>query len=167
MPSFLTPDVGLLFWMLIAFLVVFVLLAKFGFPVIVDMVDKRKQYIDESLIAARQSNEKLASIKQECQTLLQEAHARQSEILKEAATIRDQIVDDAKAKAQEEASRILEDAQLQVHSEIERAQRNMRTMVADLSIQIAEKVLSRELQKDDKQSQWIDQLLDSLSEKTK
>lgn len=65
MPSFFTPDFGLLFWMLLAFLVVFVLLAKFGFPVIVKMVDERKAYIDGSLKSAREANEKLAHIKVE------------------------------------------------------------------------------------------------------
>ena len=63
LPSILTPDFGLLFWMLVAFLVVFVLLAKYGFPVIVKMVEVRKKFIDESLKNARESNEKLANIK--------------------------------------------------------------------------------------------------------
>ena len=62
MPSFLTPDFGLLFWMLIAFLVVFFILAKFGFPAIINMVEERKKYIDESLQSAREANEKLANI---------------------------------------------------------------------------------------------------------
>ena len=65
MPSFLTPDFGLLFWMLIAFLVVFGILAKFGFPIIINMVEERKKYIDESLQSAREANEKLANIKAE------------------------------------------------------------------------------------------------------
>lgn len=164
MPSFLTPDFGLLFWMLIAFLVVFGLLAKFGFPVITGMVEKRKQYIDESLSSARQANEKLANIKAECQALLQEAQARQSQILKEAAQTRDQIVADSKVKAQEEANRIIEDARRQIQAETENAQRELRTQVADLSVQIAAKILSRELQKEEEQTQWIDQILDQISE---
>ena len=164
MPSFLTPDFGLLFWMLIAFLVVFGLLAKFGFPVITGMVEKRKQYIDESLSSARQANEKLANIKAECQALLQEAQARQSQILKEATQTRDQIVADSKVKAQEEANRIIEDARRQIQAETENAQRELRTQVADLSVQIAAKILSRELQKEEEQTQWIDQILDQISE---
>lgn len=163
MPSFLTPDFGLLFWMLIAFLVVFVLLAKFGFPVITGMVEKRKQYIDESLASARQANEKLANIKAECQALLQEAQTRQSEILKEATVTRDQIIADSKNKAQEEANRIIEDARRQIQAESERAQRDMRSQVADLSIQIAAKILSRNLEKEEEQTQWIDQILTQIS----
>lgn len=63
MPALLTPDSGLLFWMVIAFVVMFIILAKFGFPVITKMVEDRKKYIDESLQKAREANEKLANIK--------------------------------------------------------------------------------------------------------
>lgn len=80
LPSILTPDVGLLFWMLLAFLVVFGLMAKFGFPVIINMVNERKNYIDESLQKAHEANERLASIEQEGERLLNEARARQAEI---------------------------------------------------------------------------------------
>lgn len=164
MPSFLTPDFGLLFWTLIAFLVVFAMLAKSAFPVITGMVEKRKRYIDESLISARQANEKLANIKVECQTLLREAQMRQSEIIKEATETRNSIVSDAKAKAQEEASRILEEARLQIMSETEKAQRELRSQVAELAVQIAEKILSRNLQRETEQMQWIDQVLNKISE---
>lgn len=165
MPSFLTPDFGLLFWTLIAFLVVFAMLAKSAFPVITGMVEKRKRYIDESLISARQANEKLANIKVECQTLLREAQMRQSEIIKEATETRNSIVSDAKVKAQEEASRILEEARLQIMSETEKAQRELRSQVAELAVQIAEKILSRNLQRETEQMQWIDQVLNKISEK--
>ncbi len=165
MPSFLTPDFGLLFWTLIAFLVVFAMLAKSGFPVITGMVEKRKRYIDESLVSARQANEKLANIKVECQTLLREAQMRQSEIIKEATETRNSIVSDAKAKAQEEASRILEEARLQIMSETEKAQRELRSQVAELAVQIAEKILSRNMQRETEQMQWIDQVLNKISEK--
>ena len=162
MPSFLTPDPGLLFWMLIAFLVVFVLLAKYGFPIITGMVEKRKQYIDESLASAREANEKLANIKAECQSLLQEAQARQSQILSEATQTSNQIVADAKDKAQEEAARIIQDARRQIQAESERAQREIRSQVADLSIQVASKILSRELKHLDEQERWIDQVLSQI-----
>ena len=73
LPSILTPDLGLLFWMLLAFLIVFFLLKKYGFSVIVNMVEERKAYIDESLEKAREANEKLSGIRQESERLLQEA----------------------------------------------------------------------------------------------
>lgn len=164
MPSFLTPDPGLLFWMLIAFLIVLFLLAKYGFPVITGMVEKRKQYIDESLKSAREANEKLANIQAECQALLMEAQTRQSQILKDATATRDKIVNQSKDKAQEEATRIIEDARRQIQAEQEKAQRELRSQVAELSIQIASKILARNLQKENEQTQWIDQILDQISE---
>lgn len=164
MPSFLTPDPGLLFWMLIAFLIVLFLLAKYGFPVITGMVEKRKQYIDESLKSAREANEKLANIQAECQALLKEAQTRQSQILKDATATRDKIVNQSKDKAQEEAARIIDDARRQIKAEQEKAQRELRSQVAELSIQIASKILARNLEKENEQTQWIDQILDQISE---
>ena len=76
LPSILTPDWGLLFWMLLAFLVIFFFLAKYGFPAITKMVEERKAYIDESLRKAHEANEKLANIQQEGETLLKEARER-------------------------------------------------------------------------------------------
>ena len=69
LPAILTPDFGLLFWMLIAFVLVFALLAKFGFPVITGMVDERKKFIDESLRKAHEAAEKLANIQQESEEI--------------------------------------------------------------------------------------------------
>ena len=79
--SLLTPEIGLLFWMIVAFGVVFFVLAKFGFPIITQMVDNRKKYIDESLDAARQANEKLAKIQEESAAMLKQAQEKQSQIL--------------------------------------------------------------------------------------
>ena len=84
LPSILTPDLGLLFWMLLAFLVVFVVLVKYGFPVIIRMVEDRKTYIDESLRKAHEASERLENIKQESEQILQDAREKQSLILKEA-----------------------------------------------------------------------------------
>ena len=81
----LTPDPGTLFWMVIIFGIVFFILAKYAFPVITGMVDKRKQYIDSSLEAARQANEQLQQVKAESEALLARAHEEQTAILKEAS----------------------------------------------------------------------------------
>ena len=93
MPSILTPDFGLLFWMLLSFLVVFFLLAKYGFPAIVKAVEERKNFIDESLKNAREANEKLAGIQAESETLLREAREKQAQIIKEAMATRDSIIE--------------------------------------------------------------------------
>ena len=163
MPSFLTPDFGLLFWMLIAFLVVVFILAKFGFPVIIKMVNERKDYIDESLRSAREANEKLANVKAESDAILKNAHLKESQILKDTAAMRDKIIREAKEKAQTEGNRILDEARSQITAEREKAMRQNREEVADLSVRIASKVLSRNLEKDEQQVAWIDKLLDDMT----
>lgn len=102
LPSILTPEPGLLLWMLLAFLVVFFFVAKYGFGTIVRMVDQRKKYIDESLTKAHEANERLAGIQQESERLLSEARAQQAEILAQAQATGEDIVRQARAKAQAE-----------------------------------------------------------------
>ena len=141
LPAILTPDLGLLFWMAIAFLVVFGVLAKFGFPAIIKMVDERKQYIDDSLRKAHEANEKLANIQKEGESILQEARERQAQILKEATATRDAIVEKAQEKAREEGARLLSEAKAEIESEKQAAISDIRRQVATLSVEIAEKVL--------------------------
>lgn len=163
LPAILTPDLGLLFWMLIAFLVVFGVLAKFGFPAIVNMVESRKAYIDESLRKAHEANEKLMNIQSEGEQILQEARERQAQILKEAAATRDSLVGQAQEKAREEGARIISEARAQIEAEKQNAIRDIRSQVATLSVQIAEKILRERLQGDAQQMQYVDKLLDEVS----
>lgn len=162
LPSILTPDLGLLFWMFLAFLTVFVLVAKFGFPVITNMVQERKNYIDESLKKAHEANERLAGIQQECEQLLTEARMRQAEILNQAKATGDSIVREAREKAQVESVKILYDAKAQIAVEKENALRDIRQTVADLSVMIAEKVVRQKLSDDVQQQQLIERMLDEV-----
>ena len=163
LPAILTPDLGLLFWMVLAFAVVFFVLAKYGFPAIVNMVDERKKYIDESLQKAHEASERLENIRQEGEAILQEAREKQAQILKEAAETREAIVEKAQGKAREESARLIADAKAQIEGEKRNAIREIRTQVAELSVQIAEKVLREKLSSDDAQMEMIDRLLDEIS----
>lgn len=160
MPSFLTPDLGLLFWMFLAFVIVFGVLAKFGFPVITKMVEERKKYIDESLQNARIANEKLSRVKIESEKLIQEAREQQDRILKEAMATQQSIISEAKNKAQVESNKLLENAKKQIQVEKENALREIRTQVADLSVNVAEKILLRNLDKTAEQDQFVERLVD-------
>ena len=162
LPSILSPDAGLLFWMLLAFLVVFILMAKYGFPVITKMVEDRKNYIDESLKSAREANEKLANIKVESEAILRDAREKQAEILKEAMETRDKIVNEAREKAQAEGQKLLNEAKAQISVEKENALRDIRQTVAGLSVQIAEKIVRLQLDTDDKQEKFIGKMLDEV-----
>lgn len=163
LPAILTPDLGLLFWMVLAFAVVFFVLAKYGFPAIVNMVDERKKYIDESLQKAHEASERLENIRQEGEAILQEAREKQAQILKEAAETREAIVEKAQGKAREESARLIADAKAQIEGEKRNAIREIRTQVAELSVQIAEKVLREKLSSDAAQMEMIDRLLDEIS----
>ena len=165
LPSILTPDFGLFFWMLVAFLVVFFLLAKFGFPVITNMVEERKNFIDESLRKAHEAQERLANIEKEGESILQEAREKQAQILKEAAETRDAIVEQAQEKARSEGSRLLDEAKVAIEQEKEAAIADIRQQVATLSVEIAEKVLKQNLRDDKSQMDLIDRMLDDVSGK--
>lgn len=103
--SLLVPDSGLLFWMLLSFGIVFFVLAKYGFPVIVKMVNERKEYIDRSLVVAKEANEQLANLKAEGETIMAKAHEEQARILNEAAATRDRIIKEAKEQARIEGDK--------------------------------------------------------------
>ena len=163
LPSILTPDLGLLFWMLLAFLVVFFVVAKFGFPAIIGMVENRKQYIDESLKKAHEASERLANIQKEGETMLQEARQKQAQILKEAADTRDAIVAQAQEKAREEGNRLIAEAKSEIESQKQAAISEIRAQMAELSVKVAEKILRKELDSDAKQMETIDRLLDEVA----
>ena len=162
MPSLLTPDPGLLFWMLLAFVIVFIILAKFGFPVITKMVEDRKNYIDESLKKAREANEKLANIQSESELIMRQAREKQAEILKEAMATRDNIIKEARDKADIESKKIIESAKEQIKVEKDLAIRDIRSQIINVSTQVSEKVLRRELDDNNKQLSYIDSLLDEI-----
>ncbi|MBQ7510923.1 MAG: F0F1 ATP synthase subunit B [Prevotella sp.] len=163
LPSILTPDLGLLFWMLLAFLVVFFVLAKYGFPAIVNMVDERKKYIDDSLRKAHEASERLENIKQEGEAILQEAREKQAQILKEAAETRDAIVEKAQDKAREEGNRLINEAKAEIEQQKQAAIADIRNQVATLSVEIAEKVLKEHLKDNKAQMDLIDRMLDDVT----
>ncbi len=159
----LIPSSGLLFWMTITFFVVLFILWKWGFPAITDMVRERKAFIDDSLHKALEANEKLANIQQEGESILQEARGEQARILKEAAETRDAIVGKAQDKAKAEGARLISEAKAEAENERQNAITDIRAQVAQLSVQIAEKVLREKLSTDKAQMDFIDRLLDEVA----
>ena len=158
----LIPSSGLLFWMTITFFVVLFILWKWGFPAITDMVRERKAFIDDSLHKSHEANEKLANIQQEGESILQEARGEQARILKEAALTRDAIVGKAQDKAKAEGARLISEAKAEAENERQNAISDIRAQVAQLSVQIAEKVLREKLSTDKAQMDFIDRLLDEV-----
>ena len=159
----LIPSTGLLFWMCITFFIVYALLRKFGFPAIVGMVNERKQFIDDSLRKAQEANEKLANIQKEGESILRDARDKQSQMLKEATATRDAIIEKAQTQAKGEAARLIADAKAQIEAEKASAIREIRAEMAQISVQVAEKVVRKNLADDASQMELIDKLLDEVS----
>lgn len=162
--NLMLPDSGLLFWMTIIFAIVFFVLAKFGFPIITGMVEKRNKRIADSLEAARIAEDAIAHLTEEQERIISETRASQAKLLQEAAAGRDKMIAQAQDKAREEAQKIMDDARVRIQEEKEAAVREVRQEVAKLSIAIAEKVIRKELSTDDAQKALVDKLLNEVKE---
>ena len=154
------PDAGLLFWMLLAFGVVFLVLYKFGFPIITSMIEARKQYIDDALKGAKEANERIASIEQQCNALVEEARQKQMEILREAAAAREQMMKEARERADAETVKIVADAKKEIERQKEEALNALRDDAARLAVAVAEKILRGELSSPQSQEKYIARLVD-------
>ena len=158
--NLVTPDTGLLFWMVVIFGLVFLLLWKFGFPIITSMVEKRNTTIEKSLKDAKEVEAQMSAMVAEHAQMLEDARKEQAQILREAADTRSKLIADAKEQAREEAAKILADARAEIEAEKEAALRDVRKEVAVLSVSIAEKILRKELAKDGEQREYIDRMVE-------
>lgn len=156
----LVPETGLLFWMTLSFGVVLFVLIRYGFPVILGAVDKRREYISESLSKAEQAELRLAEADQQVQQLIDGAHKERLTIVRQGEKDAAGLVEKAKAQAMEQSRRILSDADAEAGNIKKRAMADARASVASLSVKIAGKVLERELEQDGKQRELLDRLLD-------
>ena len=159
----LTPDFGLVFWMVICFTAVFLILKKYGWPVIVGMINKRSDEIEESILKANEANARLAGTNAETERLLAEAKNERLELLKEASKQKDQIIADAKAEAAKKAQDLLDKAKEDLQLERDNAIKEIRTQVAELSVSIAEKVVREKLSGDKAGLDMINKLLDEVN----
>ena len=161
--SLVTPDFGLLFWMTIIFAIVFFVLAKWGFPAITGMVDKRAERIEESIEKARKAEKMLEEMTERQARMLDETRAEQARILKEAAQARDVVVGQAKQQAQEEAEKLLQHARTQIAAEKESALLDIRSQVAAMSVDVAERILREKLSDSKTQLDLITRMVDEVA----
>lgn len=160
--ALLLPEVGLLFWMLLSFGIVFFLVAKLGFPVIIDMVEKRKSYIDNSLKAAEEATEKLAKLKEQADQIISKANIEQGKILKKAQIEKNSIIQEAQQKAREVSRQEVDNVSKEIARMKEETIRDIRKQVAILSVDIAEKIIRKDLKTDNNQMVMIDRMLDEV-----
>ncbi|NDP22239.1 MAG: F0F1 ATP synthase subunit B [Paludibacter sp.] len=161
--SLLLPESGLLFWMFISFGIVVLILVKYGFPVILKMVESRNAFIDESIVIAHKAQHEMEKLKSEGESIIDYARRENVRILHEANKTRDLIIKDAKGKAQIEVGKLMEKAKQQILIEKEDAIRDIRRQVAELSVDIAQKVIRVQLENKDEQMNMINRLLDEIN----
>ena len=161
--NLLLPDTGLLFWMVIIFALVFFLLAKFGFPVITRMVEERSDHIEKSLEAARKAEVQVSKLEERQAMIISQTRQEQGKIVEQASRTRDDIVARAREEARAEAGKILDQARRQLELEKETALREIRSQVAGLRVDIAEKILRRELDGPEEQSALVDKMFNEIN----
>lgn len=162
--NLVTPDFGLLFWMVVIFGIVFFLLARFGFPIITGMVEERSAKIAQALKDADEMEARVAAWETDRARMMDETRREQASILREAAETKARIVADAKLQAKEEADKILAQAKTEIAAEKESALREARKDVALLSVQVAEKILRGELSDKGSERALIDRLVDEAGQ---
>ncbi|MBS2096934.1 F0F1 ATP synthase subunit B [Carboxylicivirga linearis] len=159
----LTPDPGLIFWTAITFGILVFLLKKFAWKPILHALKTREETIEFSLAAAAKAKAEIEDLNVEKEKILAEAKSERDSLIKEARELKQNIVDDAKNKAQEEADKILESARQLLEREKSEAIRDMKKQVAELSVDIAGKLLEQELESTDKQKAIIERYLQEVN----
>ncbi|MDE5608426.1 MAG: F0F1 ATP synthase subunit B [Muribaculaceae bacterium] len=160
-----TPDFGLIFWMFVAFAILFFILWKKGWPAIMTMIDKRADLIDKGVEYAQQAKEQLDSARADADKIIAEARHRQADILREADHMKDQIVEQARDEARKAAQKEMESARLAIAQERKEAEKQFRDQVSEFALDIASKVTRKSLSADQAQAKLVDSLLDELETK--
>lgn len=162
MGALLTPAAGVVIWTTIAFLTVLFILRKFAWKPILKGLKDREESIDNALSAAERARNEMANLQADNERLLQEARVERDRIVKEARDMRDAMVNDAKGKAQEEADRMITAAREAIANEKNRAVAELKNQVANLSIEIAEKLVRQNLSGDAANQELAEKLADDV-----
>jgi F-type H+-transporting ATPase subunit b len=158
----LTPGTGLLFWQLFVFIGLFILLAKFAWKPILASLNDRETSIQTALDAAQQAKQEVAALKSDNEKLIKEAREERDKILKTAREAASRLHDQAQADAKKNADKIIEEAKAVIHTEKQAALRDVRAQVALFSIEIAEKLLKKDLSGDASQKELVDGFIKDL-----
>ena len=157
-----TPEIGLVFWTTLSFGILFFLLAKFAWKPIMAAIDTRERSIEDALLKAEAAKDEMSRLTNENESLLKQARAERDLILAEAKKVKDQIIGEAKEAAQTEGTRMIELARVEINNQKAIAMADVKNQVAALSLEIAEKVLRKQLDNKGQQEAYIRQLADTV-----
>jgi len=154
----LTPQMGLIVWNVLSFLILFFILRKFAWKPILNSLKDRENTIAESLAQAEKVKAEMAQLKNENEALLAKAREERAQLLKEARDTKDKIINEAKDQAKLEAGKIIVDAQAAIEQQKMAAITDVKNQIGNLVIEISEKILRRELSNKTEQEKYIKQL---------
>lgn len=160
--SVMDVDYGLTFWTVVVFVILWVLLGKFAFKPIAQALEDRTKHIDNALKQAEQARNEMANLKAENEKIMQTAREERAVMLKEAKDLANGIVAEAKEKAKEEAGRLVENAKLDIANLQKAALTEVKNEVGTMAIQIAEKIIRKELAKDSAQVDFANALVKDM-----
>ena len=155
-----TPDVGLLFWTLVSFIILYLILRKFAWGPILGAVKEREESIKAALDAADNAKKEMENLKADNEKILNEAKIERETMLKEAREMKSKLISDAEDEAKIKAKKMVEAAKTAIQNEKNSAMNELKNTVVDLSVGIAEKLISEELADKDKQLKMIEEILD-------
>ena len=160
-----TPEFGLVFWMFVAFLCLYFILAKFAWPFIIKSMEERADKIDKGIAVAQEADARLNSAQAEADKIIAAAQEKHNEMLRETAKTRNELVEQAHAAAAAEAQKVTEAAQVSIEQARKESEKQLRLEMGELALQIAEKVIRRNIANDDAQRALVDQYLNEVETK--
>ncbi len=157
-----TPGIGLLFWMLVSFSLVLFVLGKYAWKPIMKGIHQREDTIEKALEAANEAKKEMLKLKAGNEQLLRDAKDERDALMRDARKLKEAILDEAREKAHEEADRIIENARENIQFEKMAAINELKNQIASISIEIAEKLIGKELENKDQQQQLTEKLLNEV-----
>jgi F-type H+-transporting ATPase subunit b len=153
------PGIGLLFWMIVSFSIVFYILAKFAWKPIMSGIKEREKSIRDALLSAERAKAEMANLKADNEKLLAEARVERDKLMKEARLMKEQIIEEAKTSAQVEGQKIIEAARVAINNEKKAAISEIKDQIAILSLKVAEKLIREKFADSANQNEYIDKLI--------
>lgn len=157
-----TPDFGLIFWMFVGFGILFLILWKFAWPVIIKTVDNRADLIDKGVEYAQNAKIHLDNAQKESEKMLNETRAQQADMLRDADKMKSQIIEEARGAAQKEAQKVMDAARVSIEQQQKEAEKQFRDQVSSFALSIAQKVVKKEMADPTAQSQLVNTYLDEI-----
>lgn len=159
----LTPDFGLIFWQIVSFVVVFLILAKYAWKPILNMIDQREKLINDAVKSATEINDKMAKINEEKEKIILQANFEKNQILHETVESRKKILLQAEQDAKSMAQKMINDAKKDIEMERNKAINDIKKEVMNMSVDIAETLMKEQLDSKMKQEAFLNSLFEKTS----